>query len=630
MSRSLVMCGGLEPTRRSHLPTIRLDTNQNAAPDVRIKLRLDALTERLLDNLDPVLADAVEIASYVYMADRIVGRGDEQMRRMGAEWRREFVFRIPVRKPDVWRRLEVSEALADALAFLSDDEFRFEFETGDPATRLDPFLGFNDHKAHRFVPDDVIMFSGGMDSLAGAAEQVLGHKRNALLVTHRSSKNLAGSQEALVRAVVARSSSSQVFHAPVWVERGSYDTPEYSQRTRSFLFASLGVAVGAMFRKDVVHFFENGITSFNLPIAEHVIGTRASRTTHPRVLKDFERLFSLVLDRTISIRNPFLWHTKADVVTILKANKLEGLLTQSVSCAEVRQWAMTHKQCGACSQCIDRRFAVLAGGLRSYEPEEMYAIDLFKGEHTKPADMTLVEQHVCRAEKFGSMTSETFLARYGQVFRVLPYLDGDASDNAEKIWKLHQRYGAGVIAAVNEELRANATFEATQALPSTSLLAMITAPIGGAPPFVDPIAIERKAEQKSKSDERPVKNRRFVLAIDTAGKKIVFDDGPSLTGASFALFSRLADQFRIDQRSGAKPDQYAYVDRYTLLKDLRIDEHTLAQRVLRARRSLRQQFVESIDYEIDEEDVIQTGRSKGYRLNPYLVMVDRAQLDQMS
>ena len=317
MPRSLVVCGGLEPTKHGQLPPIRLDTNPNAAPDVRIGLRLDALTERLLDNLDPVLSDAVEIASYVYMADRIVSRGDEQMRRMGAEWRREFVFRVPVRKPQVWRRLEVSEALTDALAFLSDEEFRFEFEPGDPATRLDPFLGFNDHKAHRFVPDDVILFSGGLDSLAGAAEQVLRQNRNALLVTHRSSKNIAGSQEALVRALSARSHPSQVFHAPVWVEKGSYDTPEYSQRTRSFLFASLGVAVGAMFNKDVVHFFENGITSFNLPIAEHVIGTRASRTTHPRVLREFEHLFSLLLDRRITIRNPFLWHTKADVVEVL-------------------------------------------------------------------------------------------------------------------------------------------------------------------------------------------------------------------------------------------------------------------------------------------------------------------------
>ena len=630
MPRSLVVCGGLESRRHGQLPTIRLDTNPNAAPNVRIKLRLDALTERLLDNLDPVLADAVEIASYVYMADRIVSRGDEQMRRMGAEWRREFVFRVPVRKPQVWRRLEVSEALTDALAFLSDEEFRFEFEPGDPATRLDPFLGFNDHKAHRFVPDDVILFSGGLDSLAGAAEQVLRQNRNALLVTHRSSKNIAGSQEALVRALSARSHPSQVFHAPVWVEKGSYDTPEYSQRTRSFLFASLGVAVGAMFNKDVVHFFENGITSFNLPIAEHVIGTRASRTTHPRVLRDFERLFSLLLDRRITIRNPFLWHTKADVVEVLKANKLEALLVQSVSCAEVRQWAMTGKHCGACSQCIDRRFAVLASGLRCDEPPETYAIDLFKGEHTKATVITLVVQHVCRAEKLAQMTLETFLARYGHVFRVLPYLDGDPSDNAEMIWKLHQRYGAGVIEVVNQELRANATFEATQALPRTSLLAMITAPVGSAPPFVDPIALERKVDDKSKADERPVKHRRFVFAIDACRKKIIFEDGPFLSGASFVLFNRLAGQFRIDQKSGTKPHEHASVDRCAIIKDLKIDDHTLTQRVRRTRRSLSQQFAASIDYMIDDDDVIETGRSKGYRLNPYLVMVDLAQLGRVS
>ena len=81
------------------------------------------------------------------------------------------------------------------------------------------------------------------------------------------------------------------------------------------------------FDRDTVHFFENGITSFNLPIAEHVIGTRASRTTHPRTLASFERLFSLLLQRSMHIKNQFLWRTKSEVVEVLRANGCEALLS---------------------------------------------------------------------------------------------------------------------------------------------------------------------------------------------------------------------------------------------------------------------------------------------------------------
>ena len=187
MSRRIVTCGGLPPPKRAPIDSIELDTNPDASSDKRVMLKLDALTERLLDNVSPVLADALEIASYVFMADRLVMRGTDEMRNMGADWRRSFLFKIPVRRPDVWLDAEVHAALVEALNFLSEDDFEFEFVAGAPATRLDPFLGFNDPDAQKVRPDDIILFSGGLDSLAGTLQQVMGAGRNAVLVTHRSS-----------------------------------------------------------------------------------------------------------------------------------------------------------------------------------------------------------------------------------------------------------------------------------------------------------------------------------------------------------------------------------------------------------------------------------------------------------
>ena len=64
----------------------------------------------------------LEIAAYVYCADQFTKRGTELMTNMGADWRRKFRFRIPVRCPDVWGKDSVREALVEILGFLSEDD----------------------------------------------------------------------------------------------------------------------------------------------------------------------------------------------------------------------------------------------------------------------------------------------------------------------------------------------------------------------------------------------------------------------------------------------------------------------------------------------------------------------------
>jgi len=67
----------------------------------------------------------------------------------------------------------------------------------------------------------------------------------------------------------------------------------------------------------------------------------------------------------------------------------------------------------------------------------------------------MAEQHISRAERLASMSEHGFLASYGQVFRALRYLEGSASDNATKIFELHQRYGRTVLAVVNNAMQTN-------------------------------------------------------------------------------------------------------------------------------------------------------------------------------
>jgi hypothetical protein len=83
-------------------------------------------------------------------------------------------------------------------------------------------------------------------------------------------------------------------HVGITVNKGTEEAREFTQRARSFLSATLGAVVADLFALREVLFFENGVVSLNLPVSQHVIGSRATRTTHPKVIDGLNRLFTLI------------------------------------------------------------------------------------------------------------------------------------------------------------------------------------------------------------------------------------------------------------------------------------------------------------------------------------------------
>ncbi len=490
MRERMVVCGGLQAPRGFPTDTLKLDVNASPASPHKVNLYLGDLSRPMADNIPDVLTDMLEIAAYVYCADQFTKRGTELMTDMGADWRRKFRFRIPVRCLDVWSKDSVLEALVETLGFLSEDEFSFDFLQAPASTGLQPYLGFSDPSAQAISLDEVILFSGGLDSLAGAVDELIGNNKKVALVSHQSSTMIASKQNGLINALRERLNGRQLFYVPVTINKGQEEAVTFTQRSRSLLFATLGLIVARMFHKNELSFFENGIVSFNFPISEHVLGARASRTTHPRVLADCSRLFSQLLSDNISIQNPYLWKTKSEVVQILSDRGCADLISQTLSCTRVREATKIGHHCGTCSQCVDRRFGILAADLAEYEPVNDYAIDLFKGQHKPGSALTMVESYVVRAQKLATMSEQTFLASYGQVFRALPYLPGSPEENVRQIYELHRRHGQEVIQTVDRELKNNASLVQTLSLPVTSLLAMIVSPVAKQPDYIDPIEAE--------------------------------------------------------------------------------------------------------------------------------------------
>ncbi len=476
------------------------------------------------------------------------------------------------------------------------------------------------------MPDDVILFSGGLDSFAGAVESLIGDGRRAALVSHQSSPMVISKQSKLVVALRERTKALQLFRVPVSVNKGQEEAVEFTQRSRPFLFATLALVVARLFRRKTVRFYENGIVSLNLPVASHVLGSRATRSTHPRVLADFSRLFSLILDEPVTVENPYLWKTKSDVVAIIGAHGCADLIAETFSCARVREATRRGRHCGVCSQCIDRRFGILGAGLGEHEARrDSYVVDLFYGERKPGPEVVMAESYVLHALKLASMSEQTFLSSFGQVFRILPYLPGSPDENAARLHDLHRRHGQMVEKVIDRELAQHATITKSLSLPETSLLMLIQSSAVRLS-TVDLAETEPPASDQAIADHSRTPVRPLVFAIDEKRRKVLFRGGVEIRGAEFELVSALAAEFTEDLTLGRSPGEYRFVKAKTLADRLGIGGQDLRQRITRCRRTIEKRFLGTLDVQLTDDDVIQNDPGRGYRLSPYLLLVQPGQM----
>lgn len=329
-----------------------------------VNIRFENVAKVLQHHPSPRLMDLLEIAAYVYTADCSTQRGSQWTDEDSTEpWERDFSFVIPVREPEFWN--SVSGEIIEVLHFLSDDRYSFKFEPMPEGHSLQQeYLEFGDKDDWPFFnPERVVMFSGGLDSLAGVVESAR-NGNNLILVSHRPVATLSARQKRLFQELL-KEFPQQLIHVPVWINKDKNFGREPTQRTRSFLYAALGTVVGEFVQAGGVRFYENGIVSLNLPVAGEVVRSRASRTTHPLVLHLLGELCTKVAERPFAVDNPYLFKTKRDVVESLKTHRADHLIGHTCSCAHMMFKTKAQQHCGSCSQCIDRRFAIVATGLQA-------------------------------------------------------------------------------------------------------------------------------------------------------------------------------------------------------------------------------------------------------------------------
>ena len=471
----IILCGGSPaPTRSKPDQIVKLDLS---GASQNVHLEITDLSRRLAANVPDILADLIEIATYVYCADQAVTRGGEGVLNHGAAWRRRFYFHIPIRKPSFWSNKNVVTAMTETLGFMSEDEYTFQFTQHQNPGQMQKFFSFSESDVQQSDLEEVILFSGGLDSLGGAVQEAVLSKRRIALVSHRSSPKIYRRQKDLVADLTRSCKTSRPLHVPVWVNKKNQATGrEYTQRTRTFLYASLAASIAVAFRLNRLRFYENGIVSLNLPINEQAVGTRATRTTHPQVLNGFAKLLSLLVNDQFVVENPFLWMTKTEVVNMIGDAGCAELIKHSISCMHTRDSTLLHTHCGKCYQCIGRRFATLASRYAQSDPPEMYKVDLLTGERKPGVDLTLVESFIRNATELAAMSDDRVIEQFGEISRVLCHLRPLTADEvAEKIVVLHRKHGKEVTKVMDDALAKHTADLREAKLPDTCAIVLAVA-----------------------------------------------------------------------------------------------------------------------------------------------------------
>ncbi|MCL2646856.1 MAG: 7-cyano-7-deazaguanine synthase [Phycisphaerales bacterium] len=478
-SKQYIICGDATITIPEEFQADAVRLHLYGADDEnKITLRIEDIRVSMYKEVPDRFHDLLDIATYVFAADQSIKRGQSDVETFGSYWRRHFHFVVPVGDVDFWSSEKVSQCLRDTLGFLSDDHYEFEFVPITKRPSFQGFLNFNEDGQMLGRPEQVIMFSGGLDSLGGAVEEIVNLKRRVLLVNHRPTQKLDKRYQAMRELLDAKAPHNPPSHIRVTVHKQKWMNEEYTQRTRSFLFVSLGATIANMLGQSSVRFYENGVVSMNLPICAQVVGGKATRTTHPRVLNSFQMLLSMITDGPFVVENPFQWKTKAEVAKLIAAAGCSELIGPSISCAHTWEMTIQHSHCGTCSQCVDRRFAIIAAGVEQYDPLDQYKTDVFTQTRDRTDeihhDKTLFASYLERANQVRKFNDAVqFLARYGEVARALRYLDGDSGASALRCFDLYQRHSVEVNTVVDKMIATHGAAIRQRMLPADSLMRIV-------------------------------------------------------------------------------------------------------------------------------------------------------------
>jgi len=320
--------------------------------------------------------DFLLVAATVYSLDKLVLRD-------GAEngWERDFSVTIPVKNSVRWTKAK--KKIESCVSFLSGDNWQFTFlERTSPLIRRKEAARSSKSKSQYSNAEIVCMFSGGLDSLIGAIDNLHSRRDHRIALVGHHDPNIGGVEKDQRQLLQELDLIYPTRCQPVFVGIGHTGKgPEVTMRSRSLLFIGLGIVVADHLGEGTkVLIPENGTIALNVPLTPSRRGSCSTRTAHPYYLSLLQKWLDAVGLRH-PLENPLIGKTKGEAVKgCLNQTLLQSLACKSTSCAKPGHtvWWVRRKAngCGQCMPCIFRRAALHAAGWDT----EVYGNDICSGE----------------------------------------------------------------------------------------------------------------------------------------------------------------------------------------------------------------------------------------------------------
>lgn len=440
--KHIIVCNNAEPPEITAGEGTKVkyhNLNSNPAlPGYNVKIGLPHLVNNVACHFPDRIKDLLEIAGLVYAADRNIGRGNNSSLEYHS-WARNFHFIIKVRDFDFWQNPAINKQLSEALCFMSgDNTYEFTFQNGGQDSGQTSLFDAEGIALEKKENTCIALFSGGMDSLAGALSILEETDQNLILVSHRSNNPGVSSYQDRVFKLLREDYPNRIQYFPFYCNLAGERAVEETQRTRVFLYTAIAFSLMSLASKREIHVFENGITSLNFSKRQDLMNARASRTTYPKTLGLLKNFYCSIVGNDVEIKHPFLYQTKTDIFSKVKGYKKETYIDNTVSCTKTfikfkNNSKATH--CGGCSQCVDRRFAAFASELEEYDAP--YNIDLSKDSIEDAESRTHVIDYLRLCSAFSETAEFNFgFEFFGELDEIIPFIDG--GNNTAKILSVFQ------------------------------------------------------------------------------------------------------------------------------------------------------------------------------------------------
>lgn len=309
-----------------------------------LKFSTEALQSYAFSRWDAVIHDAMVVAAVVEFADKSVKRPPRG-------WARRLCLRIPVHDPKRWQAPSVSDALHDALGFLTGDYWTIKFVKRTSKAEAPS----QEHLNLGVSTEAVIAYSEGMDSRAVTG--LIGASLGDRLVRVHLGSSLSDSrgQEGKVQpfTTIPYSVKTRTAHR------------EATARSRGFKFALISGLAAYLTEAETILIPESGQGAIG-PALVSVGHAYPDYRNHPLYTRRMARFLTELLGKEFRFEFPRIWYTKGETLREFVALADDNGWRDTRSCWRGAQWCSIEKklrQCGICAACMLRRLSVHAAGL---------------------------------------------------------------------------------------------------------------------------------------------------------------------------------------------------------------------------------------------------------------------------